>query len=546
MIGKANAATLCFAVVLTLLPLLLDGARPNSNRLGIGAAARSSDKRQHVAKKVRKKRTLKAKASGLLERKSVTGAAKSEAHLISILDWGKQQGIKGIDNLQVKTVSKARNTKMVRGIVVKRRMKKGAEVLVVPSSNLLLSHGKMTEAIFRQAGVPASVNSREAAKSARKQNITISEPKLRMAAGLLALKQDPSSSWAGYIQSLPNLAAYRKYHPSAARGALLRAFQPLPISKLISLQQRKRNGRWKEFKRRGGKATREAWEWAELTVMTRNWIGPGGHGIMMTPVADAINSGLPSQANLEVVLGDPESGRPFIYKAKRDIRAGEELIVNYARIPDEKFMAIWGFMPHLSAPARLDGKSCARLAHVVGVDLIPSAAVGTPKSKGWVLSAEWPDTQPPKCRAPPDELQKDAYCTLAELAAAQCGGKYFEATPSRKHRSFWWDPKFLALLVLVLETLLARWMYRRSLESKNDVRRFSAAATFLSRAELAAGGGRGQVSARAPVLDSLRAPALRAGGFSNVMKGCSGHNRAHNSSGTHFKPASHMGAMMKR
>jgi hypothetical protein len=363
-----------------------------------------------------------------------------------MLSWATQRGIFGAKTLeafQSMHDSAGASKKPYRhhgghrgGLASKLPLRTGATVLSVPGSLLIWSQGKGTEAAFRTAGLPANVFPAVSPSSPR---LNRSESRLLLAAGLLAFK-DNSAVFAGYLSNLPTAGDYSFYHPSAGRDKLLDTFHQLPVTDVIAWQRRERRARWEEFVRRGGRASFTAWEWAELTVMTRNWEGPGGWGHLLAPVADAIRPRGPGeQSNVRVEPGNPDTGRPFRVVATRDVPAGEELLLDYGRIPDDQFLAVWGFTPGRFAPERLDDAACSQLALIDGVEFGEANMT---------------------CSVPAGELQKDAFCSLALLASEQCGfGRIAKPPIAMEDWPFYRHPIGKSLLIMFVAMVAARQLY---------------------------------------------------------------------------------------
>lgn len=394
--------------------------------------------------------------------------ADEEARLRRLLAWAQKQRIRGAANVEVQKLppwqATARRSRSNAKLVLRRDVPAGTTVLSVPPGLLLWSHGLQTEAMFRKAGVPDAVLSMEMSRYN-----SSGEARLRLAAGVLALKaaQNATESWPDYFGSLPSLEEFRATHPSTARPQLCEKFKQLPVTLQLKGQQQRRQGRWQEFLRRGGHCTSKAWNWAELAVLTRSWGGPGGVGSILAPVADAVRAGPPGRSNLLVTYGNPDQGASFVLTALRHIAAGEELLVDYGRMPDDVFMPIWGYTPgHYAPTRRLAAAECALLGNASGLDLEANPSANGSLSSVQVSSwRRWPLVRFQKslpvpgaaaCQPPSNEPQKGAFCALAALAAEQCGigGPLQEAAVERM--PFYRHPIVIGMFVLGLSTIVAR------------------------------------------------------------------------------------------
>lgn len=407
--------------------------------------------------------------------------AKAEARLKTMLAWAHQKGVRGAANLEVqRTTPEMHSARGQAGprpsaaFVARKDMLPGTTVLSVPSELLLWSHGKQTEAAFRKAGVPEAVLS-----MAMSRFNSSGEARLRLAAGLLALQADKSTEgWGEYLRSLPPLEDFTLAHPSTARPPLLEKFKELPVVSDLKGQQQRRQARLQEFLRRGGKTTKQAWNWAELSVLTRTWQGPGGVGSMLAPVADAIQAAAPGHSNLLVTYGNPDQGSPFVLTASRHIAAGEELLLDYGRMPDDVFLRTWGYTPLQFAPSTLlNPTQCGQLANMSAVHVMLQANATAPKSAWRLLpgKAHRPSAAEgaPHCTAPADEPQKDAYCALALLAIEQCGkAGPLRVAPAEK-MPFYRHPIIISLFFLGLASIASRVFFRNAgaLRSAFTIRR---------------------------------------------------------------------------
>eukprot|EP00929_Paragymnodinium_shiwhaense_P043072 TRINITY_DN22194_c0_g1_i1.p1 TRINITY_DN22194_c0_g1~~TRINITY_DN22194_c0_g1_i1.p1 ORF type:complete len:534 (+),score=96.65 TRINITY_DN22194_c0_g1_i1:185-1786(+) len=412
----------------------------------------------------------------------------------SLLSWAAQHHIRGVANLEVNTIppmhhasGHAARSRPTAALVLKRAVQPGATVLSVPSELLLWSHGVETEAKFRKAGVPESV----LAEGAPRLSNSSSEGRLRLAAGVLALQGGRTSEdWATYFRTWPSFDEFKRVHPSAARPALFAKFRQLPVSTKLRAQQQRRKSRWQEFRRRGGRCTSQAWHWAELAVMTRSWGGPGGHGSLLAPVVDAIRPAPPGRSNVLATYGNPDLGSSFVLTASRHLAAGEELLLDYGRMPDDMFMPIWGYTPGHFAPTRLDDVTCARFANltglwnaeanqsVAGASNASTSAAATEGSSWRLLGRlhkSTPATGPPLCKPPQGEPQEEAYCALASLAAEQCGKGGPLPQVSVGGIPFYRHPVVVALFILGLSTIVARFVFHTTGNTRTlfSTRRFS-------------------------------------------------------------------------
>eukprot|EP00929_Paragymnodinium_shiwhaense_P103559 TRINITY_DN67139_c0_g1_i1.p1 TRINITY_DN67139_c0_g1~~TRINITY_DN67139_c0_g1_i1.p1 ORF type:complete len:549 (-),score=133.43 TRINITY_DN67139_c0_g1_i1:131-1777(-) len=334
----------------------------------------------------------------------------------AVLSWAVRQGVKGAENLEVADFKKGPAGRIVQGLTPKQSVKKGDVVLSVPAKLIICSAGERClaplKALFGKSGVPLAA-------------LTSKSHQLRLSASLLTLHNFAHESWSGYLESLATPSELREYHPTTASPGLLWAFRELPTTPKIREQQQRRAMHLDEFWSLGGRVSPEDWEWAEVTVSSRAWTAPAtSGGIMLVPVADFVNSGPASEQNLYTRLGDPEKGEPFELIATKDISAGSELVDYYAAASDDLFVQSWGMvMPNNSVQVTaLDAPECSKLSEAVGVSTLS------------------PDGT---CRAPEAQMQKEAFCTLARLAAEHC--RNFRPFPCPDNLCFQGDALFADL-----------------------------------------------------------------------------------------------------
>jgi len=312
------------------------------------------------------------------------------------LRWAASRGIQGTTNLQVAEFKRPLTGKVVRSLAVKSAVKAGDVVLSVPANAVLSSSSNETLAyltpLLNNAALPTA-------------SLHAESHQLRLTVALLVLHNFARTEWGPYFGSLPSPSEYRESHPTLAQASLLDAFRDLPIVDKIKQQQMKRAEHLSEFWTLGGRVSPEDWEWAEVVVSSRAWADADGaaSGITLVPIADFIKAGLEADQNVYTVLGDPSKKEPFKVVAKRDIAAGEELLDNYIQASDDVWAESWGILVPGNGvrhqPALLDRFSCRRLAAEAGPSMSAQEEV---------------------CKAPEGVLQKEAFCTLAQLAAEHC------------------------------------------------------------------------------------------------------------------------------
>jgi len=326
--------------------------------------------------------------------------------LESLLRWAQDNSILGTDNLEVKYFAKGLGGSVVRGLALKNPVRRGDVVIKVPPHLLLWSEGNATKASFGAAGVAAAVL----------DDLTVPPP-VRLSAGLLALRDAHHPKWIGWLNSLPNLAEYRSYHPVTASEELLKTFHALPLAQLIARERQTIEANRKISEQHGGKASNESWEWSQLVINSRCRGFSGGvakKGVFLVPVADVINSGAKDQQNLVSILGDPDKGESFEYQASVDIPAGTELVGDggdHTTADAEECFGSWGFLLDtkrrpvwIGPPMHLDRATCDSLSPVFGTTLFQPK----PGEHG-------------VCKPPAGELQKGVFCMFARLSRQHCG-----------------------------------------------------------------------------------------------------------------------------
>eukprot|EP00929_Paragymnodinium_shiwhaense_P071246 TRINITY_DN36232_c0_g1_i1.p1 TRINITY_DN36232_c0_g1~~TRINITY_DN36232_c0_g1_i1.p1 ORF type:complete len:377 (+),score=97.37 TRINITY_DN36232_c0_g1_i1:139-1269(+) len=329
----------------------------------------------------------------------------------SMLRWAVQSKVQGAEDLYFKKFPKGPDNFPVRGLAARKDYRKGDEVVRIPGDVLMWSRsGNLVSSHLSQLpGVPAQLLEEECAGVVSMEEGDCD--RLRLAAALMATREGAERKeggdlhWAPYVRNLPSWEDFWMYHPVAGDELLLKSFDKLPIVKNIRDTQATTNRRFEVYKKLGGKAAEKDFKWANLVVHAYCWGGVHGRGEMIAPVGDSFNTATPEQQNLAEVregteLPGGDWAGSFVFRATKDIPAGAELLDNYqSDVTDDSFTASWGFPLRGSKESQLTPADCKELMGTVGSSMKSVSS---------------------SCRAPAEQPQAVAFCSLSRLALEHC------------------------------------------------------------------------------------------------------------------------------
>eukprot|EP00929_Paragymnodinium_shiwhaense_P103547 TRINITY_DN67115_c0_g1_i1.p1 TRINITY_DN67115_c0_g1~~TRINITY_DN67115_c0_g1_i1.p1 ORF type:complete len:432 (+),score=108.25 TRINITY_DN67115_c0_g1_i1:42-1337(+) len=352
---------------------------------------------QRVERMRQRRRAIAALTADALEKEE--RAVQEEANSEKALAWSDKLGLEAAAQLRIGKFRKGLDGRPMRALAAKRDFAKRETLLKVPASLLVWSHGRNALEEFRRLGVPRRLLKADCAQLAPASDCG----QLRLASAVLAA--GGKTWWSDLAAQLPRWQDLSDYHPMVASEQLLSAFYELPLVQMVWNAKVHMGQLYEKYRDLGGTASEGDFNWANLAVMTTALAGPGGHGLLLAPVAGLARKGTPEEQNaqLQPRRGSSSSAAAdetdaLVLQASRDIQEGDEILLHSAAAPDDRFAMLWNF-PLRGTAEPLTADACERLLRQVG------AAVSS-------------TTGP--CSAPAHESQKAIFCAFSRLTLEHC------------------------------------------------------------------------------------------------------------------------------